>query len=86
MPIIKSNENKIYQLLSESKIEVTTMHNRCTVVTVQLKNGLLLTENATCLDENNYNEKIGMTMCMKKIKEKLSILESYRKQWESYNN
>lgn len=42
-----------------------------TYVTVQMKNGVTLRESTTCVDPADYNEKIGMEICLKRIENKI---------------
>ncbi len=48
-----------------------------TLVAVRLQNGFTIVETTTCVDPNNYDEKIGADMCMKKIIDKIWLLEGY---------
>jgi hypothetical protein len=48
-----------------------------TVVAVRLKNGFTIVETATCVDPDNYSENLGHKVCMKKIRDKIWMLEGY---------
>lgn len=74
----------IEDLFRNSKTRVETVDGKCTVVTVTLENGFMLTESAACVDKENYDEYIGREICLKKIKEKLWELEGYKLQCELY--
>lgn len=50
---------------------VCTLGTKTTLVQAFLKNGFVLTESSTCVDEKNYNEQIGKDICMQKIKDKI---------------
>lgn len=85
----KSNKNKVEEadidkLLDEAEIDIRTLFNKCTLVTVQLKNGFILTESSACVDPENYDEEIGEKICMDKIKDKLWELEGYKLQDKLY--
>jgi hypothetical protein len=70
-------KNQIDKLLKNAKVEVITVFKKCTIVTVQLTNGFVLTESAACVDPSNYNEEIGKEICLKRIENKLWELEGY---------
>ena len=78
----KVTQEQIAKLISESKIDVTTVQEKCTVVTVTLKSGFILTESSACVDKANYNKEIGTHCCMERIERKLWELEGYALQKE----
>lgn len=80
----KVTNEMIDDLFRNSKIRVETVDGKCTVVTVTLENGFMLTESAACVDKENYNEEIGREVCLKKIKNKLWELEGYKMQCELF--
>ena len=53
-----------------------------TIVTVRLPNGFVLVESSACVDPANYDHAIGYESCMKRIRDKLWLLEGYRLQCE----
>lgn len=55
-----------------------------TYVTVQMENGFTLRESTTCVDPANYNEEIGVKICLKKIEDKIWFLLGYQLQEEIY--
>lgn len=48
-----------------------------TIVAVKLANGFTCIETSTCVDPDNYDETIGEEMCMKRIENKIWMLEGY---------
>ena len=78
----KVTHEQIAKLISEAKIDVTTVQEKCTVVTVTLKSGFILIESSACVDKANYNEEIGARCCMERIERKLWELECYALQKE----
>ena len=56
-----------------------------TIVTVELKNGFTITEVSTCVDPANFSEEIGVEICMKKIEDKIWMLEGYLLQESLFN-
>lgn len=55
-------------------VEVKTMGTKTTVVMATLVNGFIITESSSCVDEKNYDEKMGAEICMEKIKDKIWML------------
>ncbi len=47
------------------------------LVAVKLRNGFTIIETSTSVDPANYSEDIGADTCMKKIKDKIWMLEGY---------
>ena len=78
----KVTQEQIAKLISEAKIDVATVQEKCTVVTVTLKSGFILTESSACVDKANYNKEIGTHCCMERIERKLWELEGYALQKE----
>lgn len=78
----KVTQEQIAKLISEAKIDVATVQEKCTVVTVTLKSGFILSESSACVDKANYNEEIGVRCCMERIERKLWELEGYALQKE----
>ncbi len=48
-----------------------------TLVAVKLQNGFTVIETTTCVDPDNYSEEIGAEICLKRIKDKIWMLEGY---------
>lgn len=55
-------------------VEIQTMGNKTTVVMVTLVNGYVITKSSSCVDEKNYDEKIGAEICMEKVKDDIWML------------
>ena len=51
-----------------------------TVVTVKMRNGFTIRESTTCVDPDNYDERIGIETCLKKIEDKIWFLLGYELQ------
>lgn len=78
----KVTQEQIAKLIAEAKIDVATVQEKCTVVTVTLKSGFILSESSACVDKANYDEKLGARCCMERIERKLWELEGYALQKE----
>lgn len=77
-------QEHIDSILAESDVSVTTAFDKCTVVTVRLPNGFVITESSACVDPRNYDKEMGIEICMDRITNKLWELEGYKLQCELY--
>lgn len=75
-------QNKIDGILNRAEINVQTIFDKCTLVSVKLANGFVITESSACVDVANYNEEMGAEICLNRIKNKLWELEGYKLQCE----
>ena len=75
-------QNKIDGIIRRAKVDVKTIFDKCTVVTVQLANGFVIVDSSACVDVANYDEELGFEICMGRIKNKLWELEGYKLQCE----
>ena len=73
-------EQEINKLLEDAEIDVKTVFEKCTLVTVKLANGFVITESSACVDKANYDENMGKEICLERIKNKLWELEGYKLQ------
>jgi hypothetical protein len=74
----------IDSLIREAQVNIKTMFAKCTVVSVELKNGFVITESHSFASPLDYNEAMGVAICMEKIKNKLWELERYHILQEKY--
>ena len=79
-------QSQIDNIIANSQISVKTIFAKCTVVAVQLPNGFVIVESSSCVDPLNYDEAMGMSICMERIKNKLWELEGYKLQCELGGN
>lgn len=77
---------RIEKILSCSDIEAYTAFDKCTVVSCKLPNGFVIVEYSACVSPENYDEEMGIDICMNKIENKIWELEGYRLQEELYQN
>ena len=77
-------EEMIDSLLENSAFDIKTIFNKCTIVSCKLPNGFVIVESSACVSPENYDEKVGVNICLEKIKSKLWELEGYRLQNELY--
>lgn len=81
----KVSPGRINWIMDNCEIEVSTIFDKCTVVTCKLPNGFIIVENSACVDPANYDEAIGLEICMNRIKDKVWELEGYMLQERVYN-
>lgn len=70
-------EQHIKDLMAASEKQVFTVFGKCTIVAVKLPNGFVLTESSACVDPANYDEELGVNLCIDRITDKLWELEGY---------
>lgn len=74
----------IDELMESCDIAVTTAFDKCTIVACKLPNGFVIVESSSCVDPANYDEDMGVDICMKNIEKKLWELEGYLLQNKMY--
>lgn len=77
MSDIKVTQTEIDLLLNSADVQVRTEFGKCTVVTVRLRNGFILTESSACVDPANYDAELGKRLCLQHIENRLWELEGY---------
>ena len=77
MSNVKITEDHIGRLLDRSLVEEIKLGAKTTVVHVTLPNGFELVESSSCVDPANYDHALGVSICMKRIKDKIWELEGY---------
>lgn len=77
-------QEDIDTLLAEAEVGVATVHDKCTMVSVKLKSGFIITESSACVDPANYDVETGFNICMDHIANKLWELEGYALQKKLY--
>lgn len=71
---IALNSNTITQQMVDdfiSEYEGLTLPPKTTVVKATLKNGFVIVEASSCVDEKNYDEEVGKQICVERIKDKV---------------
>lgn len=77
-------EERIEWLLENSEFEVETIYDKCTVLTCKLPNGFVIVESSACVSPENYDEEMGIEICLDRIKSRVWELEGYKLQSELY--
>jgi hypothetical protein len=82
MSDITITQSDVKNILDASIINVKTVYDKCTVVSVQLPNGFIIIESSACVDPENYDEELGKSICMERVMNKIWELEGYKLQSE----
>ena len=69
-------------IIDNSKFEIFTVFDKCTVVACKLPNGFVIVESSACVSPENYNEELGAEICIDRIVDKVWELEGYKLQDE----
>ena len=77
---IRVTKEQIDRLMNGAEVQAHTQFGKCTVVTVRLENGFILTEDSACVDPVNYDEELGRKLCLAHIRNRLWELEGYAMQ------
>lgn len=72
------------ELMESCDIAVTTAFDKCTIVACKLPSGFVIVESSSCVDPANYDEDMGVDICMKNIEKKVWELEGYLLQNQLY--
>ena len=67
----------IEEIIENAPTQVFTAFDNCTVVVMKMPNGFTVVESSGCIDPANYSEAIGAEICMKRIRDKVWMLEGY---------
>lgn len=77
----------IDEIMENTEIKVLpNVFGKCTVVAAKLPNGFVIVESSACVDPRNYDEDMGVEICMDKIINKVWELEGYKLQSELYED
>lgn len=80
-----SNE-QVKEAIRNSKIEVTKMGQKTTVVHCTLPNGFELVASSACVHPEDYAENVGRAVCMEKITDEVWKLLGYQRQEKVFQN
>lgn len=74
---LKTDKPSISQQMVDDfikEVHIDTLGEKTTVVRAILVNGFELVESSSCVSVENYDEKMGAKICLKKIKDKIWFL------------
>jgi hypothetical protein len=78
----KLTPEDIKSVINASSVAVTKLGEKTTVVCVTLPNGFEIIESSSCVDPANYDYELGESIAMKRIEDKIWMLEGYLLQSE----
>lgn len=73
-PKLKADQPSISQEMVDHFIQnwrTDTLGDKTTIVRAVLRNGFEIVETSSCVSPENYDERVGQELCMKKIKDKV---------------
>lgn len=76
--------SEVKAVIANSKIEVSKMGEKTTVVHCTLPNGFELVASSACVDPKDYAENVGKAVCMEKITDDVWKLLGYAHQQELF--
>ena len=79
-------EEHIEWVMTHSEFEIHTVFDKCTIVACKLPNGFVIVESSACVSPENYDEELGVSICMDKIEDKIWELEGYSLQQNLFEN
>ena len=82
MSSIKIEKAQIDDLFAKSVFTDTKMGKKTTVVCMTLPNGFEVVETSGCVDPANYDHDLGVSICKKRLVDRVWMLEGYRLQCE----
>lgn len=70
-------KEQIDNLMSQCEFSDAKLGTKTTAVTATLPNGFEVTETSACVDPANYDHDLGVSLCRKRIADRLWMLEGY---------
>lgn len=67
----------IDMLLADSQFNFTKVFDKCMIVACKLPNGFVIVESSSCIDPEDYDEDIGIDICLSRIKMRIAEMEAY---------
>ena len=74
---MKITQDHIDNLISNSKIEKFKAGLKTTIVHLTLPNGFEIVGSSTCVDPNEYDFDIGVSIALKRVEDQIWLLEGY---------
>lgn len=75
---------RVEEVMNHSKVVVYRAFDKCTVVVCQLPSGFVIVESSSCVDPKNYDEQMGIEICMNRIKDRIFEMEAYKLQEDMF--
>ena len=68
---------QVEHILVNATWDFDTKFGKTTICTCVLPNGFIIVESSSCVDPANYDEEIGRSICVDRIRSKVWELEGY---------
>jgi len=65
-------------LISQSQLDVHTPHEKTLILTAKLPNGYEVTVSSSTVDPVDFDDDVGMDVCMEKLKDKVIDLLAFQ--------
>lgn len=79
-PLKRPVEDKeVEYLINNAEYNTVSFYGRCTVVICKLPNDFIIVESSTCVNEEDYDEEIGVENCCRRIIDKVYELVGYNR-------
>lgn len=73
-------QENIDNILKDTQIKVEKYGDKTTVLMATLPNGFVIVESSSCVDPSNFDMKVGESICMERLTNKIWELEGYKLQ------
>lgn len=71
-------KDRVDDIIMQSTFDIKEVFNKCVIVSCLLPNGMVLVESYDFIDAGDYEQKQGVDICIKKIKDKIYEIERYK--------
>lgn len=81
---MRVTQEMVNNIILNSEMVCQTRLGKIAVVTLVLPNGFTITESSASVSTENFDYQYGIKVCMKKIEDKIWMLEAYRLMAQEY--
>lgn len=85
-PKLGASMENVHEMIENSQVITRTVFDRCTIVAVKLPNEYVMVESYTCANPQDFDEDLGIQICLERIRDRLLEMETYMLQWEDYED
>ena len=80
----KVTEERIEHLMETAEYEACVAFDKCVVLMAKFENGFIITESSACVDPENFDMELGVSICRQHIEARLWEMEGYALQKSLY--
>ena len=70
---------EVDEVMLASEYDVRTVFGVCTVVSMRMPNGYIITESSACVDPADYSEEVGQGICCEHLRDRVWALLGYER-------